>query len=75
MTKIKVYVVYAFPLDFPGVPWVVRAQHATADSVVSEPVAYGFQEIHEARNWLESMGLTRIERSPEDDPGIVESWV
>jgi len=70
-----VWVVYDHPRDFPDL-YIVRRQTAQQDGTIANDVkAFGFQELERARAWLELQGLTRLERHPDDDPVILETWI
>lgn len=70
------YVIYKHPADYPD-HYVVRAWRIETGR---EPLA-GFVKLadtlEEARQLvpIERLGLVRIERSPEDDPVIQETWL
>jgi hypothetical protein len=73
---LDVWTIYDHPRDLPG-HFVVRRKRVlpgVADPV-TDPKAYGFNELNSARLWLEQKGLTCIGRYDEDDPVIVESWI
>jgi hypothetical protein len=72
--QFELYTVYENPADYPG-KFVVRRftieqAHAVADR---DPWFIG-DTLHDARNSL-PQGLTRIDRDPNDDPVILETWI
>lgn len=72
---LDVWVIYDHPRDQPD--WfIVRKQHATTDGQIHhDSRSYGFRDLENARLWLEQLGLTRLDRHPDDDPVIVETWI
>jgi hypothetical protein len=36
---------------------------------------FGFRTLEGARVFLQAKGLTRIDRHPEDEPAVVETWI
>lgn len=67
------WTVYDHPLDFPEA-FVVRAHRVTAGR--SEPTDKIFvaPTLEEVRT-LVPPGLHRLNRRPDDDPKIVETWI
>lgn len=65
------WVVYDHPSDVPEMPYIARQW------IGSEPTRTTFAsaDLGIVRRWLEWQGLVRIERSPEDDPVILEVWL
>lgn len=59
-----------FPDDFVARKFLVsgRGPRATLDVLC-------FRDIEAARQSMISMGLTRIQRDPNDEPQIVEVWL
>ena len=69
------WTIYATPADFPSVPYVVRGWLVGPGGQVRDSGAIGFADtLEQARNYLPP-GLVRFERSPDDDPVIVETWL
>lgn len=66
------WTVYKGPAEFPD-GYVIRMW--TVEGGEPTPgIAYGFDTLEHARNSLPP-GVNRLERAPEDDPVIVETWV
>lgn len=54
----------------------VRPQYPQTDlSVIPSRVACVGTNLDELRRPLEELGLYRMDRYPEDDPAIVETWI
>lgn len=72
---LRMYTVYDHPDDFPADyvarEWVIQAGQDAAPGqvVVRAP------DLEVVRMALSSQGLHRLERQPEDDPKIVETWL
>jgi hypothetical protein len=72
---LPIWVVYDHPRDYPH-HYVVRLQWACANGTIrAEPYGYLFVTLADARVWLEHQGLTRLQRFPDDDPVIMETWI
>ena len=69
-----IWTVYDHPLDFPF-GFVARAHRIEPGTSTPTDQAFSANTLEAVRNALTGMGLTRIERSPDDDPVIVESWI
>ncbi len=69
----NLYVVYRNPSDFPG-QYVARRQTVGPGTIriAAQPLAVG--TLDQVRTALPP-GLTRLERSPADDPAIFEVWL
>lgn len=67
---ITIWVVYDHPSDYPDM-YVAR------EWVDGKPTANFITAVnYEMVRWfMEQMSLVRLERSPEDDPTIMESWI
>lgn len=71
---IDLWVIYDHPSDYPN-HFVVRRQRVNADSTISlDSHCFLTVTIAEARSHIPS-GLTRVPRSAEDSPVIVETWL
>jgi hypothetical protein len=72
---LPIWVIYDHPADFPD--WfIVRRQAPRADGTIElDARAYGFADLENARTWLAQQGLTRLDRFPDDDSVIVETWL
>jgi hypothetical protein len=67
------YAIYWNPSDHPG-KFVVRRFESTAGKVRASNVATIHETIDGARLSL-PLGLACLQRSPNDDPVIVETWL
>lgn len=74
MNILCLYTVYKYPKDYPD-KFVVRRWEINGKPQPEnkEIVAVG-EDLQEVRSKLPH-GLCRIERQPEDDPVIVETWL
>lgn len=69
-TQLSMWVVYAHPTDDPE-HYVARLWHGeTATEVV-----FVAEDVADLRSHLQSMGLHRLERLPQDQPHIMEVWL
>lgn len=73
ISALSIWTITENPADFPG-KFVARRHeiaagdhNATADHLVADTL--------DALRWKLPAGLTRLARSVEDDPVIVESWI
>jgi len=71
--RLKLWVVYKHPRDFPPGKWVARAWR-NDDSTDEVLVADGLEELRGMLFEREPF-LACIARSPGDDPVIVEVWL
>ncbi len=72
---LAIWVVYDHPSDYPDC-FVVRCQYAQRDGTIRcDPEVHSFNKLESARAWCAQKGLIRVERFPDDDPVIVESWL
>lgn len=67
------YTIYDHPADYPD-QFVVRAW-AVSEGVVIAYAPVGFADTLEDARYLIPQGRTRIDRTQQDDPVIVESWL
>jgi len=65
--------VYENPADFPG-SFVARLHVAQPGEVFPTPNFYVGRTLEEVRQAIPG-GMFRIDRMPEDDPNIVETWI
>ncbi|QAY80402.1 hypothetical protein [Sphingosinicella sp. BN140058] len=75
---LTVWVIYHRPADVPGVEYVLRAQTANRDRTITvHPEAWTGSTLDEVRGKLERIqpGLVRLDRAPEDEPHVVETWI
>jgi hypothetical protein len=71
-TWVRIFTVYKSPRDYEG-QFVVRERDVTAGNV-EVGSARTAATLEEARALIPK-GADRIDRSPDDDPTIVESWM
>ena len=64
------WTVYDHPRDFPN-SFIARA--FDLDQPTNQMIVAA--DLEKLRGILESWGLTRLARHPEDDPCIVETWL
>lgn len=69
-----VWVIYRFPSDFPN-NYVVRPQCIDHNGEIIPNVACTLADSLEQARTCIPRGKQRIERSPFDDPVIVETWI
>lgn len=67
------YVVYARPKDYPN-EYVARVLDVAPGTVEPKEICGRAESLEELRKTLPP-GLSRIPRSPQDDPEIVETWI
>ena len=73
---LEVWVVYDHPSDFPDNAIVVRRQWAGPGGTIErDRVAFAFDDLVDAQVWLMRRQLVRMDRHPDDDPVIVETWL
>ena len=72
--KLAMWTIYDHPTDFPdhfvAREWLVSGRGAWPSGMVIWAAT-----LNEVRLELLSYGLTCLERSAEDDPAIVETWL
>lgn len=74
---LPVWTVYDHPSDYPG-HFVARRRLVGGDSVAQEEAEGVFLLVAETLERLRELippGLARLDRSLDDDPVIVESWL
>jgi hypothetical protein len=72
---LTMWTIYSSPADYPDVPFVVRGWAVGPYGALADTGALGFADtLDEARNMIPD-GLVRMERSPDDDPVVVETWM
>ena len=74
MTALTMWTVYDHPRDVPDV-YVARRWSIGRDGVRAERLSITAGSIELLRDHLGAVGLTRLERSPHDDPVIMECWI
>jgi hypothetical protein len=68
------WVIYARPSDYPD-HYVIRRQYVNQDGSISYNMnSHLFPDLQSARQFIPT-GRIRFNRSPDDDPVIVESWL
>jgi hypothetical protein len=72
---LSLFTIYDHPTDVPEpFGFVVREWHIRKEGAVPDPEARFAMTLEEARTLIPP-GLYRLERNPEDDPKIVETWL
>lgn len=71
---LSIWTVYDHPKDVPDY-FVARRSVAGANGVALTNDAFVSTDLNELRAELMARGLTRLMRSPEDDPVIMETWL
>lgn len=73
--ELPIWTIYQRPKEFPdgyvARKWVVEASSELKLTVEVIPA----RRLSDLRDALAGMGLTRLDRMPEDDPSIVEVWI
>lgn len=68
------WVIYDHPRDFPNA-FVARCWSIGKGTVTPSTDVIMTTDLDSLRRLMEGMGLTRIARSPGDDPTIIEVWL
>lgn len=73
---LRIYVIYEKPTDFPN-HFVCRGQYTDLETqqISTDNCALVSENADYLRKELVGMGLTKIERHPNDDPVIMETWI
>ncbi len=71
--RLTQYVLYDHPNDHPDF-FVVRPFDVGPGTVVARKTCALFRSLDKARAWCVQLGLARMDRSPGDDPKIIEVW-
>jgi hypothetical protein len=73
---LTIWVIYFSPLDYPG-KYVLRGQDVVPGQAgpVNQSGWLVRDTLEEARAPLRQRGLYRMNRYPDDDPTIVETWI
>ena len=74
MSKLAMWTVYDHPTDFPHC-YVARRFEISAEGAKATNSAMVGTDLGKLRDALAEMGLTPLNRNPEDDPKIVETWL
>lgn len=71
---LPMFVVYDHPSDYPDT-FVARA-HLTGKGR-AEPTAFAIRatELDAIQTAMEALGLVKLDRFPQDDPVILETWI
>ncbi len=72
--SLAIWTVYDHPRDFPG-DFVARRFVVDAGGARPTDDILTAKSIDVLRDLLEARGLVKLDRSPGDDPKIVESWL
>ena len=72
--ELPLWTVYDHPTDYPDA-YVARQWIVGVAGVQHTERMMAHHDIEPIRTALANMGLTRLERNPEDDPVIMETWV
>jgi hypothetical protein len=68
------WVIYKHPKDHPD-RYVLRATYITdAHNIMVDPMAWVHKDVEVLRRILPP-GLVKIDRHPNDDPVILETWI
>jgi hypothetical protein len=71
---LEIWTVYERPRDFPAFRFVVRVHEVRAGAHGPTGRAWGAQTLEDVRSVIPP-GLYRMDRNPDDDPIIVETWL
>jgi len=67
---LDIWTIYDRPTDYPD-RFVARLW---SNGQITNQMMFA-DTLDDMRSWLAEMGLTKVMRSPGDDPVIVESWL
>lgn len=71
---LPMWTIYDHPVDHPN-HYVVVENHIDANEIKRSRIWWA-NSLHEARQMVAVLGgSVALDRSPEDDPVIVESWI
>ena len=71
---LEAWTLYDSPVDARGY-FVMRRWVIKRGKAVASPEAYWCKEAEPLRNKMRKRGLTRMDRHPDDEPHIVETWI
>lgn len=71
--RMPMFTITDHPADFPDF-YVARLSLTLPRPAVLD-VAIMDESLERLRVTMEALGLTRLERSPQDDPVVVETWL
>jgi hypothetical protein len=69
------WTIYAAPTDFPNVPYLVRGWAILPGGELMATGAMAFADTLAQARGVIPVGLVQMERSLDDDPVIVETWL
>lgn len=76
MRLLRIYTIYQRPDDFPTANYVVRGFTVTAAGPVADSGIVGTATtIEGARELVPPEADACLERSPDDPPNVVETWI
>ena len=73
-TSLTIWVIYEHPRDYPE-GYVLRAQFAMDDGTVQSDEVVWVADHPDKLRAIVPLGLVRMERSPGDNPVILETWI
>jgi hypothetical protein len=71
---LPMFVVYDHPRDYPNV-YVARAHLTGKGRAEPTPFAIMDGSLDTIQTTMEALGLVKLDRSPQDDPVILETWI
>jgi hypothetical protein len=71
--RLPIWVVYDHPSDWPQF-YVARLHYALPRPEPTGSVLM-YRDLDPLREVLADMGCTKLDRFPEDDPAILETWI
>jgi hypothetical protein len=71
---LSIWTVYDHPHDYPA-EFVARRCIVDRGGITLTRELLRSQDVDKIRSKLEGLGLTRLSRSPDDDPVIMETWL
>ena len=71
---LSMWTVYEKPTDYPN-GYVARRFEAAAGVTAATAMTLKSRELEPIREKLSRAGLVRLDRNPDDEPQIVETWL
>lgn len=71
--RLPIFTITDHPKDFPDA-YVARL-HLTLPAPEALPLIFKNPDLEAVRAVMRTMGLVKLDRSPEDDPVILETWL
>jgi hypothetical protein len=71
---LSIWTIYDRPTDYPN-GYIARRHEVLASGPLATDDTVKADDLYTLRKHLLQAGLTRINRSPDDDAKIVESWL